>query len=71
MRLNVDIRYGISHDYGLFSPYSGMTLSDDADRYRLGVSWEGNRFGLELVAEQEKYPSYKDDAILLIGEIKF
>ena len=56
---------------GLLTPYSAMTLSDDSNRYRLGVQWKlGDRFDLDLVGERQDADS-DTDAILLKGELRF
>ena len=61
-RLDLRIGFGISAGTapwlgsgttpGLLTPYTAMTLSNDSNRYRLGIQWKlGNRLDLDLVGE--------------------
>ena len=79
-RLDLRIGFGISAGTapwlgsgttpGLLTPYTAMTLSNDSNRYRLGIQWKlGNRLDLDLVGEHRDADD--DDAILLKGELRF
>ena len=57
---------------GLLTPYSAMTLSDDSNRYRLGVQWKlGERFDFDLLGERQDAANADDNKILLKGEFRF
>ena len=56
---------------GLLTPYTALTLSDDSNRYRLGLQWKlGNHLDLDLVGEHQDATD-DDNKILLKGEIRF
>ena len=70
MRLNTRIGYGISAPHGwdgMLTPYSEMTLGT-TNSYRLGIGWETNRYGLDLVGEHRQGG---ENAALVKGEIRF
>ncbi|WP_424947399.1 cadherin-like beta sandwich domain-containing protein [Candidatus Spongiihabitans sp.] len=80
-RLDLRIGFGISAGTapwlgsgttpGLLTPYTAMTLSNDSNRYRLGIQWKlGNRLDLDLVGEHRDADD-DDDTILLKGELRF
>ncbi len=80
-RLDARIGFGISAGTapwlgsgttpGLLTPYTAMTLSNDSNRYRLGIQWKlGNRLDLDLVGEHRDADD-DDDTILLKGELRF
>ena len=79
-RLDARVGYGINgftapswlgSGSGLLTPYSAMTLSDDSNRYRLGVQWKlGERFDLDLIGEHRDAAD-DDDVVLLKGELRF
>ena len=79
-RLDARVGYGINGfsapnwlgtGSGLLTPYSAMTLSDDSNRYRLGVQWKlGERFDLDLIGEHRDAAD-DDDVVLLKGELRF
>ena len=55
---------------GLLTPYTALTLSDDSNRYRLGLQWKlGNHLDLDLVGEHQDATD-ADNKILLKGEIE-
>ena len=57
---------------GLLTPYTSMTLSDNSNRYRLGVQWKlGDRIDFDLVGEREDATNADDNKILLKGEFRF
>ena len=57
---------------GLLTPYTALTLSDDSNRYRLGVQWKlGERFDFDLLGEREDATNADDNKILLKGEFRF
>ncbi|WP_424948337.1 beta strand repeat-containing protein [Candidatus Spongiihabitans sp.] len=78
-RLDLRVGYGMNgftgpswlgSGRGLLTPYTAMTLSDDSNRYRLGIQWKlGNRLDLDLVGEHRDTDD--DDTILLKGELRF
>ena len=80
-RLDARIGYGVNGftapswlgtGSGLLTPYTSMTLSDDSNRYRLGVQWKlGERIDLDLVGEREDATNADDNKILLKGEFRF
>ena len=80
-RLDARVGYGMNgftapswlgSGIGLLTPYSAMTLSDDSNRYRLGVQWKlGDRFDLDLLGEREDATNADDNKILLKGEFRF
>ena len=80
-RLDLRIGFGISAGTapwlgsgttpGLLTPYTAMTLSNDSNRYRLGIQWKlGNRLNLDIVGEHRDADD-DDNAILLKGELRF
>ncbi|WP_424947469.1 PKD domain-containing protein [Candidatus Spongiihabitans sp.] len=80
-RLDLRIGFGISAGTapwlgsgttpGLLTPYTAMTLSNDSNRYRLGIQWKlGNRLDLDLVGEHRDTDA-DANAILLKGELRF
>ena len=79
-RLDLRVGYGMNgftgpswlgSGRGLLTPYTAMTLSNDNNRYRLGIQWKlGNRLDLGLVGEHRDADD-DDDAILLKGELRF
>ena len=79
-RLEARIGYGINgftapswlgSGSGLLTPYSAMTLSDDSNRYRLGVQWKlGEHLDFDLVGERRDAAD-DDNKILLKGEFRF
>ena len=81
-RLDARIGYGITDitapswlgsgiGIGLLTPYTSMTLSDNSNRYRLGLQWKlGDRIDLDLVGEHRD-ASDDDNTILLKGELRF
>ena len=57
---------------GLLTPYSALTLSNDSNRYRLGLQWKlGDRIDFDLVGEREDATNADDNKILLKGEFRF
>ena len=80
-RLDARVGYGISDinapnwlgtGSGLLTPYTSMTLSDNSNRYRLGVQWKlGDRIDFDLVGEREDATNADDNKILLKGEFRF
>ena len=80
-RLDARIGYGMNgfsapnwlgSGSGLLTPYSALTLSDDSNRYRLGVQWKlGERIDFDLVGEREDATNADDNKILLKGEFRF
>ena len=77
-RLDARVGYGMNgfsalgSGSGLLTPYSAMTLSDDSNRYRLGVQWKlGDRIDFDLVGEREDATNADDNKILLKGEFRF
>ena len=78
-RLNVRLGYGMTGidvpnwfgtDTGLLTPYTEMTLSDDSNRYRLGIQWElGDRLDLDIIGEHRDADT--TNSILLKGESRF
>ena len=79
-RLDARVGYGINGftapnwlgtGIGLLTPYTALTLSDDSNRYRLGVQWKlGDRIDLDLVGEHRDAAD-DDNKILLKGEFRF
>ena len=79
-RLDLRVGYGMNgftgpswlgSGRGLLTPYTAMTLSNDSNRYRLGIQWKlGDRLDLDLVGEHRDADD-DDDAILLKGELRF
>ena len=79
-RLDARIGYGVNgftapswlgSGSGLLTPYTSMTLSDDSNRYRLGVQWKfGERIDLDLVGEHRDAAD-DDNVVLLKGELRF
>ena len=79
-RLDARVGYGVNgftapswlgSGSGLLTPYSAMTLSDDSNRYRLGVQWKlGDRIDFDLVGERRDAAD-DDNKILLKGEFRF
>ena len=79
-RLDARVGYGINgftapswlgSGSGLLTPYTALTLSDDSNRYRLGVQWKlGERFDLDLVGEHRDSTD-DTNSILLKGELRF
>ena len=70
MRLNTRIGYGLSAPHGwdgMLTPYSEMTLGT-TNSYRLGIGWETNHYGLDLVGEHRQGG---ENAALVKGEIRF
>ena len=80
-RLDARIGYGMNgfsapnwlgSGSGLLTPYTSMTLSDNSNRYRLGVQWKlGDRIDFDLVGEREDATNADDNKILLKGEFRF
>ena len=80
-RLDARVGYGINgftapswldSGSGLLTPYTSMTLSDDSNRYRLGVQWKlGDRIDFDLLGEREDATNADDNKILLKGELRF
>ena len=80
-RLDARIGYGVNgftapswlgSGIGLLTPYTALTLSDDSNRYRLGVQWKlGERFDFDLLGEREDATNADDNKILLKGEFRF
>ena len=77
-RLDARIGYGINgftalgSGSGLLTPYTSMTLSDNSNRYRLGVQWKlGERLDFDLLGEREDATNADDNKILLKGEFRF
>ena len=81
-RLDARIGYGVNgftapswlgsgSGIGLLTPYTAMTLSNDSNRYRLGVQWTlGDRIDFDLVGERRDAAD-DDNKILLKGEFRF
>ena len=73
-RLDARVGYGINgftapswlgSGSGLLTPYTSMTLSDNSNRYRLGLQWKlGDRFDLDLIGEHRD--AADDDGYLLV-----
>ena len=80
-RLDARIGYGVNgftapswlgSGIGLLTPYSALTLSNDSNRYRLGVQWKlGDRFDFDLLGERQDAANADDNKILLKGELRF
>ena len=81
-RLDARVGYGVNgftapswlgSGSGLLTPYSALTLSNDSNRYRLGLQWKlGDRFDFDLLGEREDAANADDDnKILLKGEFRF
>ena len=80
-RLDARVGYGVNgftapswlgSGIGLLTPYSALTLSDDSNRYRLGVQWKlGERIDFDLLGEREDATNADDNKILLKGEFRF
>ena len=81
-RLDARVGYGITDinapnwlgtGSGLLTPYSALTLSNDSNRYRLGVQWKlGDHLDFDLLGEREDAANADDDnKILLKGEFRF
>ena len=80
-RLDARVGYGITDinapnwlgtGSGLLTPYSALTLSNDSNRYRLGVQWKlGEHLDFDLLGEREDATNADDNKILLKGEFRF
>ena len=77
-RLDARVGYGMNgftalgSGSGLLTPYSALTLSDDSNRYRLGVQWKlGDHLDFDLLGEREDATNADDNKILLKGEFRF
>ena len=64
---------GIGSGSGLLTPYTALTLSNDSNRYRLGLQWKlGDHLDFDLLGEREDAANADDDnKILLKGEFRF
>ena len=79
-RLDARVGYGVNgftapswlgSGSGLLTPYSALTLSNDSNRYRLGLQWKlGDRFDFDLLGERQDAAD-DDNKILLKGEFRF
>ena len=80
-RLDARVGYGVNgftapswlgSGSGLLTPYSALTLSNDSNRYRLGLQWKlGERIDFDLLGEREDATNADDNKILLKGEFRF
>ncbi len=72
-RLDSRLAYGISlktHG-GMLTPYGEITLTDAADRHRLGINWQTpGKFHLNLVGERQQTTA-ASTTILLQGKMQF
>ncbi len=72
-RLDSRLAYGIplkTHG-GMLTPYGEITLTDAADRHRLGINWQTpGKFHLNLVGERQQTTA-ASTTILLQGKMQF
>ena len=81
-RLDARIGYGVNgftapswlgsgSGIGLLTPYTAMTLSNDSNRYRLGLQWKlGDHLDFDLLGERQDADD-SADTILLKGVLRF
>ena len=79
-RLDARVGYGVNgftapswlgSGIGLLTPYTSMTLSDNSNRYRLGVQWKlGDHLDFDLLGEHQNADD-DDNTILLKGVFRF